>query len=1313
MAPKISKTKAQLAAETELLGQILERRTRETRVLAAAISAVARTSNLDEIFQAVIQGALELVSAERGALLLWDEAEQVLIPAAAVGFDWEQYRQLRLRPGEGTSGQVFVSGQTLSYNHQGSVADPTFSLENQTLFLQAAEHDGRGLNNSGLGAAVPLKTGPQVIGTLSVRNSSHPCSAEDLVLLGYLADAAAVAISRAQQARALEIEVGLLRVRSEALQMRTAEDWRSLGSHLKLELASLIPSQGYRIALVDLNQRSFYVWDLSGEEPLKGERCNFLPRSLEEAVRRQTSQYRRTRQEQAQWEDNVGPERGSVLDAPFSGGTLGLSRAPENAFSHQEIRCLERFARVCSEAHDRLRHIQQEAALSEVRQTLWQMMLGADFHLVILSVREQLRRLNMPVANWAVHFVSGTEQAPFVRSFIGRNDLLLQQERDTPEIEEIPATDLGAGLIRQFWEGARTIYRPDLQADDPYLERERLEPGTPGIRSLIDIPFVAGTLALSSRVPQAFSAMDISFFERLAIVIGEAFARLADLELLTERERSIRATLDALSAHIAVLDGDGYILTTNRAWKEFAAQNGAPGGLIGEKTGYLEVCDRAAAAGDADAAMAAAHIRAVMAGQSESEVFQYACHSPQEERWFHFRVSRFPGDGPLRVVVAHENITAQVKALQGIQENEQRYAAILEAAMDAIIVIDGEHRIVLFNRAAEHIFGAPSWHMVGHPVHELLPAGLLDSHTAAVSAFALGTESVRAMGKTRPITGRRADGEQFPAEATISRLERKGEVYMTVVLRDITERRRAEQAILQAKKEAENADLAKTTFLANMSHEIRTPMNAVLGMAEVLQGTELDPSQQRYLSLIQQSGTNLLEIINQLLDLSKIEAGRLELVPEPFSLNQCLDQSVNLLLPQAKKKGLDLLYFVDPEIPPYLDGDPLRLTQILMNLLGNTLKFTRQGEVVLRVDLAAKDQTAVQLHFTVRDTGPGIPEDKLEAVFEPFTQVESAKQGGTGLGLAITRQLVEMMGGTIWMESTLGEGTTVYFTLRLGVAAKPAREDQPPVTTANQGPGPSFRPLRCLLAEDVEANQLLVTALMERAGHAVVVVENGREAVERLEREPFDLVLMDVQMPEMDGLAATRAIRTREQKQGGHVPIIAMTAQAMPQDQERCLEAGMDAYLSKPFNRTKLFATIDYLLETAPSAGAALLGTAAATTAAFSAEEVWDQFEGDGALLRKTVASFLAAYPKYLAQIREALDHQDAPALHEVAHTLKGPIGLFGPGEASRLTDQLERLGRAGDLAQAPALYAALESALLLLEQNLLKLLETAGGSAG
>ncbi len=781
------------------------------------------------------------------------------------------------------------------------------------------------------------------------------------------------------------------------------------------------------------------------------------------------------------------------------------------------------------------------------------------------------------------------------------------------------------------------------------------------------------------------------------------------------------------------------------------------------------------------------------------------------------------------------DVTARKRAEQVVRQSEARLQALVSSIDEIVFEFDEENRFRNIWTMNESLLLRPKEELLGQRFTDVLGE-------ASVRPFAEAFERVREAGQSEGIEyslNVPAGERWFLARVNPIRSADGSFRSICVAIRDITERKKAEEELQRAKEAAEAASRAKSEFLANMSHEIRTPMNGILGMTELALDTPLTEEQREYLTMVRSSGESLLGLLNDILDFSKIEAGKLELNPIEFELRDSVEETMKTLGYRAHQKGLELACRMEQGVPEVVVGDPGRLRQVLMNLVGNAIKFTERGEVIVELERLEGRDGDLELHFAVRDTGIGITKEKQGLIFDAFTQTDSSttrKFGGTGLGLAIARQLVELMGGRIWVESEMGRGSTFHFTVwlgrstraksrrprldcsalsgvpvlivddnktnrmileemagnwamcptvaenarvakaamesaqnlgkpfslvlldvhmpemngfdlaawirqspalakatvimlssggvrgdggrchELGVAAylmKPVQQSElhNAILTAlakpTEGTGDvelvtrhslreehvAKRSVRVLLAEDSAVNRQLAVRLLEKHGYSVVVAINGREALEALEKNPVDVVLMDVQMPDMDGFEAATTIREREKSTGTHLPIIAMTAHAMKGDRERCLAVGMDDYISKPVHTKELLVAIErqLALQADPAHAAESVADKAACAEVFDSAAALERVEGDRKLLAEMAKLLEDESTKLLQQMSTTIAQGDANGLERAAHTLKGALGNLAATAAFTVVQELEVAAREGDSARVGPLVAALE----------------------
>ena len=633
------------------------------------------------------------------------------------------------------------------------------------------------------------------------------------------------------------------------------------------------------------------------------------------------------------------------------------------------------------------------------------------------------------------------------------------------------------------------------------------------------------------------------------------------------------------------------------------------------------------------------------------------------------------------------DLSEQKRAAEALQESETRMRLIIDTALDAVVGMDADGRISEWSARAEQLFGWRRDEVLGQSLsHILIPLRHRAAHEAGLRAFLASGEGP-VLNRRIEVTAIHRDGREFPVELSISPLCIRGTYSFSGFVRDITEQKRAEADLRAAKEAAEGASRAKSEFLATMSHEIRTPMNGVIGMAGLLLDTHLDAEQREYAETVRKSADALLAVINDILDFSKVEAGQLQIETIDFAPREVVGEVLDLLRRAAEEKGLQLVADVAPALPEAVCGDPGRLRQVLTNLVSNAIKFTARGSVRVAVEAADGGAGAVGLRFSVRDTGIGIAADAVPKLFQPFSQADGTttrRYGGTGLGLAISKRLCELMGGAIGVDSTPGFGSTFWFTIRCAAAAPRAS-----AATRRAAARPrARRPGRVLVAEDNPINQRVAVLMLERLGCRADAVGNGREVLDALARHPYDLVLMDCQMPDMDGYTAAAEIRCRE-RGGQRTPIVAMTANALQGDRQRCLAAGMDDYVPKPVREDDLDrALARWLPESVASARSAAAWDAEPS---FDPAVLLDLTHIGAGLVEELVTLFERIVPGELAAMEKA--NEDADALGRLAHRLRSSCLHLGARRMAAVCGSLEQMGPGGraDPATIRAALAVLQ----------------------
>lgn len=627
------------------------------------------------------------------------------------------------------------------------------------------------------------------------------------------------------------------------------------------------------------------------------------------------------------------------------------------------------------------------------------------------------------------------------------------------------------------------------------------------------------------------------------------------------------------------------------------------------------------------------------------------------------------------------DVTDRHLVIDALKTSEARMRSIMDGALDAMVTTDDRGRVIEFNPAAERIFG----YARDAATHRLLADLILPPRRRAGGDAAVALTGPEAVLNRRiEMTLVRADGTEFPCEFAVTRSEVDGEILFTAHLRDITLRREYERRLREAKEEAERAGSVRTKFLATMSHEIRTPLNAVIGLSGLLLDMDLDEKQRHHVGILRDSADHLLYLINDILDLAKLDADRIEMEHTVFELEPLLESCVGILQPRADARGLGLRMTIDPDVPRTLIGDPGRIRQILFNIAGNGIKFTKSGEVSIHAGCTGERDGRSLIRLVVRDTGIGIPAEVIPQLFQDFSQAEAGGEplGGTGLGLSISRRLTAKMGGTIDVESTPGAGTV--FTIQLPLERAPNRVVEPErVALIEQE---ISQHLRILLVEDNPTNQLVATAMLEKFGCRVDVAGNGWEGVQAVRDLSYDAVLMDMRMPEMDGPTAARAIRALPGPMRD-VPIIALTANAFAHDREACLAAGMNDFLAKPFSATALRAAILAAVAKAKPDDAASPPAGGREAQDVDLSQIGDLVDAcSEADATRFLGMFLQETEARLARMRGAAAAGDLPALAIEAHSLKGAAATFSCPKLCAAAAALEAAADDGSGTAVPGL---------------------------
>jgi PAS domain S-box-containing protein len=1387
------------------------RRAEKVQAALYRIAELASTAqDMQQFYRAVHEVVGELMYAENLFIALYDEERQLISwPYYVDAFDldipdpnqWDEFGSGNAR---GTTAYVLRTGepQLLTFERMKELVE-----EGEVEFVGFTSEESTWVG-------VPLKSEGRTIGVLVVQSYTKDVryTDEDKELLAFVGQHVGAALSRAraiEETRRRNAELALINSVQEALagelelqaiydvvgdQLRDGFDAHVVDIGVYDEAAGVVRfpytiERGVRFPDEPIPLIGFRRHVMESREPLV----------INEDMERESHRYGNPPVLTGE------PSKSGIWMPLVAGGKAtgvisvqNLDR--EHAFTEQDQRLLATLAGSLSVAlenarlvHETRQRVAELATVNSVGQALAEQL---DLDALIELVGERVREtFDADIAYVALHDEPS-----------GRIDFAYYYE--SGERRDEASLEYGKGLTSRIINAGEPLV---LNRSEQYEDVATSTIGTPS-RSYLGVPIVVGEKAIgvisvqSTREEGRFGDAEAGLLGTIAANVGVAIQNARLFEAQRDAERQYRelveelplavyrdlpdetATSEYISPRVEAIFG-----YPREAWMapEFFAS------VLHPEDRDRTIAEHAAALARGDDRWSLEYRVIAADGRTVSV---------RDDAW----IVKDEEGTPMHVQGFMIDVTDQALAHAEIRRQKQYFESLVEISPVAIVVMDADERVTGWNPAATELFGYLPDEAVGRPIDDLVLRDELRGEGRGVTREALEA------GRAQRITRRtRKDGAFVDVQMMLVPLRVDGEhVGFYAIYHDITELQRA-------REEAEAATQAKSAFLATMSHEIRTPMNAVIGMTGLLLGTDLTPEQREFAEIVRSSGDALLHVIDDILDYSKIEAGKLELEREPFDLRECVEGALDIVAPRASEKDLELACLIDDDVPEGLAGDATRLRQVLLNLLSNAVKFTEDGEVVVHVDAEPAGDGSHRVHLGVRDTGIGIPQDRMDRLFASFSQVDASttrRYGGTGLGLAISRRLVELMGGTMWVESEPGKGSTFHIALTAEQADVPARipadeglpklsgkrilivddnatnreivsrqtrswgmepvavelpsealalieagerfdvavldmlmpeldgialareirqrlEDLPLLLLTSLGRLPSARsatefaaqlakplkasqlydalmrvlgeevtapepvaagsdgkavtsPLRILLAEDNAVNQKVALLLLERLGYRADVAWNGLEVLEALEREPYDVVLMDVQMPELDGLDASRRIRERWAAEV-RPRIIAMTANAMLEDREACLAAGMDDYVAKPIQPDVL---AEALRQARPLArrDEASSGDGGVTLGATALESLREL--GGDEFVAEVTSTFLADAPTLLATMRRALEQQDADELRRAAHTLKSNGATLGAEEFSELCRELEDRAKSGELAGGGELADRIET---------------------